>query len=197
MLQLSKPRTKLNNTKRRLKLEAKETVTHIRRRQKKKGNLETKKSITDKVISFYHIPIAPLVDVTRNRPLSAPLLLRKVKPPKRYDNIRAFEVDRPNTESLKWKASAHASNKAMDKMKRSRWNNRKRESQRKRASIFAELNDEDHVLLGTCRENLEKKMKRKNVKLQSGAKDRLRNKKSFAALASSDIKYPTGYYGTS
>ena len=179
MLQLSKPRTRLNKTKRRLKLEAKETVTHIRRRQKKKGNLKT------------------MVDVTRNRPLSAPLLLRKVKPPKRYDSVRAFEVDRPNTESLRWKASAHASNKAMDKMKRSRWNNRKRESQRKRASIFAELNDEDHVLLGTCRENLEKKMKRKNVKLQSGAKDRLRNKKSFAALASSDIKYPTGYHGSS
>ena len=158
--------------------------------------MKSKKSITDKVISFYHIPIAPLVDVTRNRPLSAPLLLRKVKTPERYDSVRAFEVDRPNVESLKWKASVHASNKAMDKMKRSRWNDRKRESQRKRASIFAKLNDEDHVLLGTCRENIEKKMKRKNIKLRPGAKDRLPNKKSFAALASSDIKYPTGYYGS-
>ena len=45
----------------------------------------------------------------------------------------------------------------MDKMKRSRWNDRKRESQRKRASIFAKLNDEDHVLLGTCREKYREK----------------------------------------
>ena len=196
MLQLSKPRTRLNDSKRQLNPEFKKTVTRFKRRREKNRKLKSKKSITDKVISFYHIPIAPLVDVTRNRPLSAPLLLRKVKAPERYDSVRAFEVDRPNVESLKWKASVHASNKAMDKMKRSRWNDRKRESQRKRASIFAKLNDEDHVLLGTCRENLEKKMKRKNIKRRPGAKDRLPNKKSFAALASSDIKYPTGYYGS-
>ena len=39
----------------------------------------------------------------------------KVKTPERYDSVRAFEVDRPNVESLKWKASVNASNKAMDK----------------------------------------------------------------------------------
>ena len=77
MLQLSKPRTRLKDSKRRLNPEVKKTVTHLRRRRKKKQKLKSKKSITDKVISFYHIPIAPLVDVTRNRPLSAPLLLRK------------------------------------------------------------------------------------------------------------------------
>ena len=155
-----------------------------------------KKNIRENIVSFYHIPIAPLVDVSKNRPLSAPLLLRRVKPPVRYDEIRAFDIDEPSAASFKWKKSVMESNKAMDKMRHSEWNERKRESQRKSASLFATLNDEDHALLGQSRKHLNKKIKKSKLE-KKGPRDRLRNKKSFAALASSDIKYPTGFYGGS
>ena len=143
-----------------------------------------KKNIRENIVSFYHIPIAPLVDVSKNRPLSAPLLLRRVKPPVRYDEIRAFDIDEPSAASFKWKKSVIESNKAMDKMRHSEWNERKRESQRKSASLFATLNDEDHALLGQSRKHLNKKIKKSKLE-KKGPRDRLRNKKSFAALASS------------
>ena len=145
------------------------------------------------IVSFYHIPIAPLIDVSKNRPLSAPLLLRRTKPRVRYDEIRAFDLNEPTVASFKWKKSVIESNKAMDRMRHSEWNYRKRESQRKSASLFATLNDEDYVFLGTSRLNSIKKIKSSKQK-NKGPKDRLRNRKSFASLASSDIKYPTGFY---
>ena len=71
---------------------------------------------------------------------------------------------------------------------------RKLKRQEKQKSMFAQLNDSDHMLLGRSAESIRAKTLQRQKGWKAGPRERLGKEKikSFAALASSEIRFPTG-----
>jgi hypothetical protein len=82
-------------------------------------------------------------------------------------------------------------NKAIDVANRTEWKQNKIESSRKQKSLFATLNDNDHILLGRSAERMREKTLSRKKSWKAGPRERLGEEKldSFAALASSEIKF--------
>jgi hypothetical protein len=167
------------------------------RRRNRRGMLAPKTSPvkTNNVETYYHLPIPEnVVKASLADPLVTPLLLRKKVKLDPWDRNREFKINEPTLKAIKWKKSAEEMSKAIDNAKHSEWRQKKIEASRKQKSMFAQLNDSDHMLLGRSAESMRAKTLQRQKGWKAGPRERLGKEKikSFAALASSEIRFPTG-----
>jgi hypothetical protein len=167
------------------------------RRRRQRKEMFTPKAFsklkTRNVESFFHLPLGSnVVQVSDTDPLVVPLLLKKRVKGVSWDANREFTIDSVTIDSLTWKESAIAMTGAIEAMKHDKWSKDKSEALRKKKSLFATLNDQDHVLLGSSCEHLNEIIKRRKKEWKTGSRERLgpSKKDSYAALADSNIKFP-------